>query len=312
MGAARVGLRGVVAEACGGERALGPAVVDVAEVPVYCVGGGVLVELVANVDQVLDRCEIDVVDGGEVKDDGLECWAVIVLCCVFATAWARVVPRSVAESCKGCWICAARLPENSFGQVVKVVVRVGVIEAFAEPVEEDTWVGILKLNLRVRSIVVIDGQENTANRVFSFSGCRLALGLVIFGRVEKMISDNRMDLCTSEEATPSLEGAEGPQCERDADSGVDTVLDAREDSHKNTSKEDWDFDRRDPPELVDGVWWQNQVTHSVNDDSSQGGVWNIPEHSWESIDGEEYHDGCDDTSKGGTYTSLRLDSSTRE
>ncbi len=53
--AARVGLGGVVAEACGGEGALGPAVVDVAEVPVDCVWGGVFVELVADVDEVLDR-----------------------------------------------------------------------------------------------------------------------------------------------------------------------------------------------------------------------------------------------------------------
>ena len=47
-------LRGRVAEACGNEGALGPAVVDVCEVPVDAGRRGVAVELVADVDQVLD------------------------------------------------------------------------------------------------------------------------------------------------------------------------------------------------------------------------------------------------------------------
>jgi hypothetical protein len=55
-----------------------------------------------------------------------------------------------------------------FGELVQVVVGVGVVEAFAEAVDEDAWVGILELDERVRAIVVVDGQENVAYRVFSF------------------------------------------------------------------------------------------------------------------------------------------------
>ena len=68
------GVRGGVAEAGGGEGALSPAVIDAGEVPVDFVGGGVAVELVADVDEVLDRGDVDVVDGGEVEDDGFEGW----------------------------------------------------------------------------------------------------------------------------------------------------------------------------------------------------------------------------------------------
>ena len=43
-----------VAEACRGEGAFGPAVVDAGEMPVYVVRGSVPVELIADVDEVLD------------------------------------------------------------------------------------------------------------------------------------------------------------------------------------------------------------------------------------------------------------------
>lgn len=69
----RVAVRwGWVAETGRGESALGPAVRDAGEVPVYLVGACVAVELVADVDEVLDGGDVDVVDGGEVEDDGFE------------------------------------------------------------------------------------------------------------------------------------------------------------------------------------------------------------------------------------------------
>ncbi len=40
--------------------------------PVYLVWACVAVELVADVDEVLDGGDVDVVDGGEVEDDGFE------------------------------------------------------------------------------------------------------------------------------------------------------------------------------------------------------------------------------------------------
>ena len=61
-----------VAEAGGDEGALGPAVADAGHVPVDDVGRGVPVELIAHVDELLDRGDVDVVDRGEVEDHGLE------------------------------------------------------------------------------------------------------------------------------------------------------------------------------------------------------------------------------------------------
>lgn len=81
------------AEARGRETALGPAVGDVGEVPVDRVGANVAVQLVADVDEGLDGGGVDVVDGGEVEDDGLEGRAGVFL--VPEVARFGVVPRAV-------------------------------------------------------------------------------------------------------------------------------------------------------------------------------------------------------------------------
>jgi hypothetical protein len=41
-------------------------------VPSDSLGGRISIKLVADVDEILDRGDVDVVDGGEVKDDGSE------------------------------------------------------------------------------------------------------------------------------------------------------------------------------------------------------------------------------------------------
>lgn len=86
---------GGVAEAGGGEGAFRPPVVDAGEVPLDLVRGGVTVELVADVDEVLDRGDVDVVDGGEVEDDGFEGREAGCVGRGPARAGARVVPGSV-------------------------------------------------------------------------------------------------------------------------------------------------------------------------------------------------------------------------
>lgn len=91
----RVGLRGREAEAGRGEGPLGPAVVDAGEVPVHRVWCGVAVELVADVDEVLDGCDVDVVDRGKVEDDGFEGGFVGFDRDRSAAAWARVVPGPI-------------------------------------------------------------------------------------------------------------------------------------------------------------------------------------------------------------------------
>jgi len=87
---------GRVAEAGGGEGALGPAVVDAGEVPLDLFGSGVAVELVADVDEMLHRGDVDVVDRGEVEDDGFQGRERRLVCGgEAAAAGARVVPGSV-------------------------------------------------------------------------------------------------------------------------------------------------------------------------------------------------------------------------
>ncbi len=82
-------------EAGGGEGAFGPAVVDAGEMPVDGVWGGVAVELVADVDEVLDGGDIDVVNGGEVEDDGFEGGFVGFDGDGLAAAGAGVVPGAI-------------------------------------------------------------------------------------------------------------------------------------------------------------------------------------------------------------------------
>jgi len=64
-------------------------------VPFDLVRGGVAVELVADIDEVLDRGDVDVVDGGEVEDDGFEGREAGCVGRGAAAAGARVVPGSV-------------------------------------------------------------------------------------------------------------------------------------------------------------------------------------------------------------------------
>jgi hypothetical protein len=92
-----LGGEGEIAEAGGDEGALGPAVVDAGDVPLDGGGGGVAVELVADVDEVLDGGDVDVIDGGEVEDDGFEGGEVAAVWFALAAFRARVIPRSVAE-----------------------------------------------------------------------------------------------------------------------------------------------------------------------------------------------------------------------
>lgn len=127
--------------------------------PVYGVWGGVAVELIADVDEVLDGCDVDVVDGGEVEDDGFEGGLVGLDGNGFAAARTGVVPGAVL-SCvlveakrklgwrKGAYaefgvergVGAVGFFEDGGDHVVEVVVGVGVVEAFREAVHEDAWV----------------------------------------------------------------------------------------------------------------------------------------------------------------------------
>ena len=84
-----------VAKTGGREGALCPAIVDAGKVPVYFVRGGVAVELVADIDEVLDRGYVDIVDGRKVEYDGFEGGFVSINWCGLAAAWAWVIPRTI-------------------------------------------------------------------------------------------------------------------------------------------------------------------------------------------------------------------------
>jgi hypothetical protein len=170
--------------------------------------------------------------------------------------------------------------------MVQVMVGVRVVEAFAEPVKEDAGVWVLKFNLRVGAVVVIDGKEDAADGIYGLGEFPWRSLLSVCGRVEEVVTNHRMDLGPAEESALSLEGAEQEESCRDSDCSVDAVLDRRKDSDKNTSEEDRNLDRGYPPELVDRVWWKNQVAYSVNDNCCQCGIRNIPEHGWKCVDGE--------------------------
>ena len=125
--------------------------------PVYGVRGSVAVELVADVDEMLDGCDVDIIDRGEVEDDGFEGGLFGFDGDGFAAARARVVPRAVlnyvlveitgkrgkrayAEFGIEGGVGAAGFFEDGGDHVVEVVGGVGVVETFREAVDEDTWV----------------------------------------------------------------------------------------------------------------------------------------------------------------------------
>jgi hypothetical protein len=56
---------------------------------------GVSIELVADVDETLNRGGIDVVDRREVKNYSTENGAIVIKIGGLAAAWARIVPRTV-------------------------------------------------------------------------------------------------------------------------------------------------------------------------------------------------------------------------
>lgn len=104
-------------------------------------------------------------------------------------------------------------------------------------------------------------------RVIGAERTILAMAATFAVVLHQMISNDRMDFHLAKEAAFGFDDAEEQNTKRDTDRRVDTVFDAGKDGHKDTSKEDDDFQRRDAPELVKGVWRGDQVSNGVDDDS---------------------------------------------
>ena len=106
-------------------------------------------------------------------------------------------------------ICASSLFEDGIDQVIKVVVGIGIIEAFGETVDEDTRIWGLNINLRIRTVVVFDGKEDIASGLVGIvaKGAILACTRLIH-IVNKMITDHRVNLDFPQESSLGFDNAE--------------------------------------------------------------------------------------------------------
>jgi hypothetical protein len=106
--------------------------------------------LITDVNEILNGGDVDIVDGGEVKDNSLEGGLVRVDFGVFATTWAGVIPRTILDmsvltqlvtaflfllltytkATVGGRICAASLLEDGIDEIIEVVICIGVIVSF--------------------------------------------------------------------------------------------------------------------------------------------------------------------------------------
>jgi hypothetical protein len=73
-----IALRGSVTKASCGESTLRPSIVDASKMPLDRTGRCVSIKLIPYIDQILNRCYVDIVDGGKVKNDGLQYWLAVV------------------------------------------------------------------------------------------------------------------------------------------------------------------------------------------------------------------------------------------
>ncbi|TLS26770.1 hypothetical protein PpBr36_05415 [Pyricularia pennisetigena] len=299
-----------VSEPPGHERALRPAVADACDVPVDGVRGRVAVQLVPHVDELLHAADVDVVDAAEVENHGLERGHVRVLACdvEVATAALRllqlplrragVVPRPVARPRVLRQVRAARVRKDVPRQVLERVRGVGVAEALGEAVDEDARVRALDLDVRVGAVAVVDGQEDVSGRGAAGARSALAKGAVLAVVVaDDPVVEDRVHPDGAQEAAARLEDAAEEDRRRDGDGGVDAVLDVGEDGDDDTDEEYHDFDRRDAPELVQGVRGRDQIAHGVDDDRGERCTWDVVKDGRQDVDGQEHHDGSDDTRK---------------
>jgi hypothetical protein len=292
-------------EASSSQGTLGPSVLNVGKVPVNNLGGGELVELVADIDQSLDRSNINVVDTGEIKNDSLEDGALIVLDSLDVTGLS-VVPGTVTKLAEESRVGTATLGKDGLGKMVEVVRGVGVVEAFGESVDEDTRVRSANNDLGVGTISVVERKETGSQRTLTLiDGTRACSAVADIGL-------HGSDTHNTKEATAGLEETEDDDSGGHGNRGVDTVLNRAEDGNKNTSEEDDNLNGRDTPELVNDLGRGDDISDGVDDNTSKTRVGDVEEDSGKGVESEQDNNGSDDTSEGSTDTSLGLDGSSGE
>lgn len=222
---------GRVPEASGDKSPLCPAVLYVGEMPLYRARGRIDIKLVANIDQVLHRCGVNIVDSREVKNDRFKERKVrsILFRLPFARTW--VVPGAVTGFAVGEGVGATGLFEEGINQVVGVMVGVRVVEALGQAIDKDTRERLFDLDVGVGTVGVIKGKEDRAYAVSVTAKGRL-------GFLQIVISDNRMNSDTAQKFAAGLCNTEQKYRCRYTDSAVNTNLNCGEDGNNDTNEED--------------------------------------------------------------------------
>ena len=199
-------------------------------------------------------------------------------------------------------------------KVIGVMVRIRIVEAFAEAVDVDAWVRIFHIDGWVRSVMVTDRQENITrvriiNTWAAVSSLLFATIIAVAWKLvlNEVISNHRVDLNSAHEVSPSLDHAVEQNCDAHTNGGIDTVLNTAEDRNEDASKEYENFDWVNLPELVDSVWWCDQIPYSVNNNSREHCAWDVVENGWQGVDSEEDDNGGDHTRERCSHACLRLD-----
>lgn len=190
-------------------------------------------------------------------------------------------------------VCATGPLKDDLDHVIEVVVGIRVVVSFRESVDEDSRVWSLEFDGWVGAVVVINGQKGIAHGKVVLSivfvcairstNCAsrrrvVSLRLDFTVTVQKMVTNDRVNLDASKEASLGLEGSEEEKGSRDRDGGVDTVLDGAEYGDEDTSEEDDDLEWRNLPEAIDDSWRSDQVTDGVNDNGGEGSIGNVEEN----------------------------------
>ncbi len=157
-----------------------------------------------------------------------------------------------------------------------------------------------------------DGQEDVAER--SLGGASEGAVLREPARVvsNNVVAEHRGHPDAAQEPTLGTQDAVKEHRGGEADGAVDAVLDGRKDGNDDANEENEDLQGRDEPELIHGVGRGDQVAHGVDDDGGERCVRDVVEHRGQGVDGEEDHDGSDNTGKGSSHTGLGLDGGTAE
>ncbi|KAI6771160.1 hypothetical protein HG531_010015 [Fusarium graminearum] len=275
---------GTEAKASSGESTLRPSVLNVGKVPVNNFRSSKLVKLVSDINQCLDRGDIDVVNTGEVKDNRLKNRSLIVLDSLDVAGF-TVVPGTVTKLTQQRGVGSSAFGKDCLGKVVEVVRSIGVVEALGESVDEDTGIGSTNDDLGVGSVAVVKGKKASSEGTLALvDGTRAGSTIANIGL-------HGSDTNDTHEATAGLEETEDNNSSGHGNCGVDSVLNGAEDGYDNTSEEDDDLDWGDTPKLVDDLGRGNDISDSVNDDTSKTGVGDVEENGGQGIKSEQDNDG---------------------